>query len=367
MKSTILFKLALVCLLQAIGLFGVRLWAAEVEGLYQATVPVESREDERQRSRAFAAALRQVLSKLTGHDEVLDNPTIQEALRAPQAYVETWTYRTEQLPASTVQALAIEVVFFPAEIQRLLNNAVVALWPPNRPETLVWLVVQDTTGARSFVDPSTGELTELLAALQAVAKQRGVPLAAPLLDFDDQRVLRPDQLWDFDLEAIRLASSRYSYTSILAIRVLLTPGTQVMAKTVHLFRDQVQEHEALDIALPDFMTASIALAARQLADNYSVRLSTTEATPTASLMLTIDGVAGLNDYAAVLAYLDKVPGISDLQMREVNGDKLTFSLNAVGQVRQLQENLALDRRLQPQVDANNGSSGLRLYYRWQAL
>jgi uncharacterized protein len=366
MKPTILFKLVLMCLLQAIGLLGTRLRAAEVEGLYQATVPVESREDARQRSRAFTAALQHVLSKLTGHDEVLANPTIQEALRAPQAYVETWTYHTEQVPASNVQALAIDVVFFQAEIQRLLKNASVALWPPNRPETLVWLVVQDTAGARRFVDPSTGESIEVLTALQAVAKQRGVPLAAPLLDFEDQRLLRPDQLWDFDLEAIRLVSSRYSYTSILAIRVLLTPGTQVMAKAVHVFRDQVQEHEALDIALPDFMSASIAVAARQLADNYSVRLSTTDATPAESLMLTIDGIAGLSDYAAVLAYLDKVPGISDLQMREVDGDKLTFSLNAAGQVRQLEENLALDPRLQPQADAA-GSSSRRLQYHWQAL
>jgi hypothetical protein len=339
--------------------------AAEVQGLFEAVVSVDSRDDERQRQQAFVSALREVLIKLTGHADVAEHPVIQDALRSSPTYVETWAYRTQVLPGANDQSLTVEVQFYQAEIERLLDRAGIALWPRNRPETLVWMVVQNELGERSFADPSTGGDQPLLDFLRLEASRRGLPLATPLFDFDDQRLLRPDQLWALDGVAIQQASARYPVESVLAIRVLQTVSGDVVARSVHFFRNRALQNEALELPAADFLSSTVSLVARELADNYGVLLTAPAATGGESMVLTVDGVQGLGDYAALLDYLGKVPGISRLQVREVAVDRLAFSFTAAGQVRQLVENLALNRRLQTAASPVREAGGFMLRYRWQ--
>jgi uncharacterized protein len=220
MKSKFPFLIT-VCLLLALRLPSVL--AAEVAGLYQATTPVDSRDDERQRLRAFAAAMRAVLVKVSGHEDIRSLPAIQRALSAPQSYVESWAYRTQADVSSGQQQLMIEVIFFQAEIRRLLDSAGIAVWPQTRPETLVWLVVRDEQGQRLPVGDSAASTgVGVMQALDAVAALRGLPVLAPRWDFADDMALPTEMLWALDEPSLRLASARYQYDSILAIRVLKT-------------------------------------------------------------------------------------------------------------------------------------------------
>ncbi|MES2603522.1 MAG: DUF2066 domain-containing protein [Pseudomonadota bacterium] len=367
MKNVVFRHLFVACLLLAC-VFAPVVKAAEVTGLYQATVPVESRDDERQRVRAFAAAMREMLVKVTGHEDIREQPAIQSALSAPQSYVESWAYRTQTDATTGQQQLMIEVSFYQAEISSLLESSGIAVWPQNRPETLVWMIIQDEQGERFQVDPNAGTGEEEMQLLQDAAKLRGLPVLGPLWDFEDQRIMRPEFLWALDETTLRMASARYQYESILAIRILKSVTGQIVGKAVHVFRDRVQETEVLDGSLNDFIAAATSMVAKELADNYAVRVSSTTSSSAAQLMLlSVEGVGGLNDYANVLHYLESVAGISDVQVREVADGTLTFSLNASGQVRQLVENLAIDRKLQALSDPAMEGNYFRLRYRWQAL
>lgn len=345
--------------------------AAEVTGLYQASVPVESRDNERARIHAFAAGMQDILVRLTGHDDIDSQPSVQGALSAPQSYVESWTYRTETTADGAAPQLMIDIAFYQDEIQRLLDDAGIAVWPASRPDTLVWMVVQDEQGQRFQVDANTGTGLAEMQALQQAAAQRALPVLEPLWDFEDLTNLRPDVLWSLDETTLRFASARYGYDSILAVRIVRTVSGQIIGKAVHLFRDRVQQHEAFDSDLTGFLAATTAMVARELADNYAVRITAT--TPGSSsaaqlMLLSVDGIVGLKDYADVLHYLEGVAGVSDLQVREVDSGTLTFSLNAAGQVRQLVENLALGRKLQALSDPVMGTDGyFRLQYRWLRL
>lgn len=342
--------------------------AAEVTGLYQATAPVASREDERERLRASAVAMREMLVKVTGHDDVSDQPAIQNALSAPQSYVESWAYRTQTDARSGQSQLMIDISFYPAEVRNLLDSAGIAAWPQNRPETLVWMIVQDEQGQRFQVDPNAGTGTEELQLLQEAATLRGLPVLTPLWDFDDQRLMRPEFLWALDETTVRMASARYQYESILAVRILHSVTGQVVARAVHFFRDRVHETEVLDGDINEFMAAATSMVTRELADNYGVlRLSTSSGGAGQEMLLSVEGINGLNDYANVLHYMEGVAGIADVQVREVADGTLTFSLNAAGQVRQLVENLAIDRRLQALSEPAMEGDHFHLRYRWQAL
>ena len=361
--------LVLACLLSS-GTASVAV-AAEVTGLYQASVPAESRDNERQRIRAFAAGMQEALVRLTGHNDVASEASVQAALASPQSYVESWAYRTLTSTDGTAPQLMIDISFYQAEIQRLLDNAGIPVWPSSRPETLLWLIVQDELGQRVTADLNAVTGAEAMQALQAAALKQGLPVLGPLWDFEDLTVMRPELLWTLDEPTLRLASARYRYDSILAVRILESVTGQVVAKAVHLFRDRVQQVEAFDSDLDSFFADTTAMVARELADNYAVRLTSTAAGSTQAeklMLLSVDGVNGLADYADLLHYLEGVAGVSDLQVREVDGGQLLFSLNAAGQVRQLVENLALGHKLQAVADPAMGSDGyFRLQYRWQRL
>jgi hypothetical protein len=370
MKIPSIRRLLVACLLlvSVVAVLPARLHAAEVEGLYKATVPVASREDERQRIRAFAAAMSEMLVKVTGHEDVSTQPAIGNAISAPQSYVESWAYRTQTNAETGQQQLMIDISFYQAEVRNLLDSAGVAVWPQSRPETLVWMIVQNEQGERFQVDPNAGTGTDELKLLQAAAALRGLPVLTPLWDFDDQRIMRPEFLWTLDETTLRLASARYQYDSILAIRILHSVTGQVVAKAVHLFRDRVHEAEVLDGSIDEFMVAATSMVTRELADNYGVRRSTNTGSGAGQqMLLSVEGVNGLNDYANILRYMEGVAGISDVQVREVSDGTLTFSLNASGQVRQLVENLAIDRKLEALSDPAMEGDHFHLHYRWQAL
>lgn len=332
--------------------------AAEVAGLYQASVSVQSRDDARERQRAFATALRQVLVKLTGRTDVDSDPTLQQALRDAQGYVESFAYRN-----TAGSALELETVFYRARLQELIDSAGLALWPANRPETLLWVAVQETTGNRQMAERE-GVGGEWLARLQAVASARGVPLALPLLDLEDRLALRPDVLWSFNADALRRASERYQVESILAVRLYPLPGEQVFARAVHLFRDQVQELDAVEIPAARFLEDSIAMVAQELAAHYAIRLS--GVAQGAKARLVVDGVRSMEDYAAVLDYLDQLAVVQQVEVQAVSGSQLELLLDAGGQLRQLIEVLALDRRLLPLSQAQQQDAQVLLQYEWRA-
>ncbi len=343
--------------------------AVEVTGLYQTSLPVESREDQKQRARAFTAGLQEVLVKLTGHADIVAVPDIQEALKNAQSYVEGWTYQTRPDPRTQQQRLVIDISFYQAGIQRMLDNAGIGLWPQTRTETVVWLIIQDEKDERVVADSNAGTGLLEMQALNTQAAKFGLPGRYPAWDMEDQDAMPPDLLWMQDEAALRAASSRYQYDSILAIRVIKLVTGQVVAKSLHLFRDHVQATEVLEGTLDDFLKATASMVARELSDNYAVRTVSGKGVTSSEsqlLLLSVDGVHGLNDYANVLHYVQSLAGISEVHVREARADTLTFSLNAAGQVRQLVENLAIDRKLQVAGKPAADASSSHLYYRWQS-
>jgi hypothetical protein len=245
----------------------------------------------------------------------------------------------------------------------LLNDAGIAIWPQNRPDTLVWVVVQDELGERVLASP-TGEAGDLLTALQTAADERGVPLLLPLLDFSDLRALPIEQLWNFDINALRIASSRYRNESILALRVFRSLSGDVIGKAVYIFRDRVLELEALESPLEPFLDDSIELVAQELASYYAILLSGVDSGPDTEVRLTIDGIGSAAAYAALLQYLNGLTVINNVEIIGVRGSTLELALRTGGQVPQLIETIALDRRLRALGQAPGTGPQVQMHYQW---
>lgn len=351
--------------------------AAEVPGLYAAAVPVQSRDDVSERQRAFRSALEEVLVKLTGRADIAAQPALAEALRNAQSYVESFSYRSVS-PSSEAAVdetrgsrqdsvqLVLETGFYRSRIETLLESVRIPLWPPNRPDTLLWLVVQDASGERSLAS-NGGPGGTWLTQLDEVAQHKGLPLLLPVLDLEDRLALRPELLWSFDLDALRSASARYQVESILALRLTPLPGGQVFARAVHVFRDQVLELDAVEVPAQGFLEDSIAMVAAELSAHYAILLSgvSTSASTQNLAQLVVSGIDNVDAYASLLNYLNRLTVVQSVQVREVAGDRIVLDLATGGQLRQLIEVLALDRRILPLAQAERDNQQLNLQYQWQ--
>jgi hypothetical protein len=344
-------------------------FAAEVTGLYVAASTVSSRDDERERQQGFSAGLREVLLKLTGRTDNLQNPVVMRALASPQSYVATWAYNTVAptdplaQPGQPAQ-IELQVTFFEAGIQQLLNEAGIAIWPPNRPDTLLWVAVQDELGERYHATTLPEEGGDLVAAIRAEATRRGVPLLLPLLDFDDLRSLSLEQLWNLDINALRIASGRYQGESILALRVYRSLSGDVSAKAVYIFRDQVRELDVLESPLEPFIEGSIDLVAANLASYYAILFSGAGSGSEEQVLLTVDGVDSAAAYAGLMQYLGGLAAVSGVQVLSAKGASIELQLKTGGQARQLVEIIALDRSLTALGEVTREGSQVRMHYQW---
>jgi hypothetical protein len=194
-----------------------------------------------------------------------------------------------------------------------------------------------------------------------------VPVLLPLLDFADLRALPLEQLWNLDVNALRIASSRYQGESILGMRVFRSLSGDVIARAVYIFRDQVREFEALESPLEPFIEGSIDLVARNLASYYSIMLSGSGADSVEEVLFTVEGVESANDYAALLQYLNGLAVVSDVQVLSAQRNVLELELSTGGQSRQLIEVIALDRRLNAMGEVRRNGEQLRMHYRWSPL
>jgi len=342
--------------------------AIEIQGLYQGVVNVESRDDVRERERAFTEALRQVLLKVTGNSSIYSQPMVRRALVNADNYVDTWSYRTVTLPApdngeQTETGIELSVSFFQSEVLSLLETADIPLWPRNRPYTLVWLVVQNELGSRELVGSSTAVHRDIQAQLESEAQIRGLPLLLPILDFEDLRSVSANDVWEMDAEKLLAASARYQSESVLVVRLFRTLTGEVLGKSNYLFRGQVFEMETYEQPAETFIRDSIGLAADEMAAYYAVRLSGTESTM--EVNLTVSGISNAEDYAGLLDYVSELTDVNSFRIARVKEETIELKLGTGGQLRQLVETIALNRNLQPAGDLVRDDNQVYMSYQWQ--
>ena len=337
------------------------LHAADASSLYQTQEVVNSREDATERNRAFNSGLEDVLLKVSGRVDTLENPIIRRQLQNTQALVEGWAYQTRVEDGA--ERLYLQITYFQPEVQRVLESAGIPLWPANRPETLVWVVTQNELGEQSFSDPQTEP--ELFTQLKTAADRRGLPLRFPLLDLQDRMLIAAEQVWVMDELALRGAAQRYGSESILAIRLFRTLAGETYGKAVYLFRDHMLDIESFEDPEPAFLETAIALAAEELAGTFAVRLSASTS-GSSSITMNVSGIQSAADYAAILRYLDELTVVNSVQVLAAQGDKLTLQVRAGGQLRQLMETLTLERRLVQQSEAALVGQEMAVQYLWQS-
>lgn len=306
--------------------------AVEVGDLYTAEVawaPGESRE------RAYRAALREVLVKVTGDPAASRDQRAQSILESPSRLV---------LGYGESDAGSLFVSFDGRLLAAEIDAAGLPVWGADRPLTIVWLALDKGRGDRQILAASERSVDEVSARradpadflrerARAVASSRGLPLVFPLMDTVDQAAVSVADIQGGFVDRVLQASERYRATSILIGRANTRAADRIQWEWV--FGTDRQQ-----------FNGSVESAGGRVADAMSGLFAISGAADIAEATLFVGGVSQVDDYGALSKRLRSMPQIRSCVLQAVRGDELEYRLELVGGVSQLRSALARDERLE---------------------
>ncbi len=176
----------------------------------EAQIPV-SDQSQKTQANAVKKALTQVMVKVSGNTEVLQNPGVRAALRTPEAYLRS--YRFSYSGNETYYVAE----FDKTKLTELMKREGLPLWGERRPETIVWLATETDDNERIILDESTP--TPVGEMLVHTAKTRGVPVSLPLMDLTDSASISIYDVWGRFVQSLTASSQRYGVDNIIGARL----------------------------------------------------------------------------------------------------------------------------------------------------
>ena len=335
-------------------------FAVNVSDLYRVSVAVDDQSEE-SRKLGVQWAFQQLLIKVSGYQEVLDNPALVEASQNALRYMQGFSYHQEDAN----DQIYLEAWFSKALLIPLMRRAQAPIWGENRPLLLNWLAVESsesTTGSDAIIfeseinsESSKGGADKdgrLLISDQAggwkarfgkVFSERGLPILWPLGDLEDQLALPLNQLWWLVSEPITNASVRYQTDAVLAGK-LNQSAEGIWQYEGILFRAEEQ--------LPILTEGDTPLAAltnvssevgRFFADQFAIKSDPMSGR--SGIRILVKKVKDFSDYSRVLAYLQSISGVRLVEVAQVDGDNLQLYLNLEGDWDKVQRIIRLDNKL----------------------
>jgi hypothetical protein len=315
------FTVGLIVLLAALSIAGpaqatrqVRVYEANVSSQADAAVQAQ-------------AALRQVLVRATGSRDAANDPALAGILAQAQQYV---------IGTRPATGGAITVFFDSAALERDVTAAGRTLWGVERPLVLVVLTGGPASGAFE-------SRRQVEGVMDAAGNRRGQPI----------NVVRPEiaglpSAGDIPPEMALEAAQRARADAALigygdAVPnggpwrwVLTAPGV----------------NETWSGTLEDGVHG--------VADVFARNAAQFAAMPDVSLLVEIEGVPTLKEYAAVTQLLETAASVRSVQLAEAAGTRATFSVTTRGGVEALMSSLTSNPRLEATDPLAGGAVAFRL-------
>jgi len=319
--------------------------------LFEAEVVVSDQTPDVRRA-ALSGALREVLVRVTGQQSVLTSEPVQELLNNPEQLVQQYRYFTEQRTEPPL--LKLWVRFDGAAIRQAVQKQGLAYWGGERPDTLVWLAVEDR-GRRYVV--SADDTSDVHRAVEAAARERGVPVLFPLMDLEDQTQVQFSLIWGGFLDKVMAASQRYNPQSVLIGRLNRSPSGGWASRWELQVAGRPSSWSDSNQQLDALARQGIDDVADILATQFSVAAPGSGSANAASIR--VEGIETLAAYARISNYLATLTSVRGVQASEVTPTAVRYSLQLGGSLDSLMRTIAIGTVLEPAPDGIPGNYRLR--------
>ncbi len=380
MPKSFLFAFYLLCLLIAGHASSV-----QVEGIYSATVPLDSQRVA-ERDSAFDAALLKVVVKVSGQPALIENASLLSALLPAQRYVQTFSYREnpaykayqlqqEQLaeadkPDNSVQEPAdipeaadetevvasepeipapflMDVTFSKTLVDSRLNEWQIPVWGDIRPSLLMWVAFSEDSH-RQVLASTHPFAQEILAQAEALA----LPVFLPVMDLTDVTAVAIDDLWGLFPDAVEAASARYRPDTNLLMRLSPSQDGLWSARWSLLLKREVISAEIQSVNREALWQAVLEFVSTEFSQRYAVRYTEQEA---GSLALRVAGVKDFASYAQLRDYLRSLPPVASAEPTWLDRNSVSYRIRLNGSEQQFMEFLELGGKLTPVESPNLNS------------
>ncbi len=292
---------------------------AGAQGLYDAEVPVNG-QGQAERNNAFSRALGAVLGKLSGDRSAAGRPGVGAELRSAGNYVASYDYRQDQgtspSGAPTFRSTLV-VRFTPAEVDALMANLGLPVWPQPRPKPVVWMAIDDGSGPRLVGLSQSNAARPLLNR----ALERGYKLGLPTGNAAEQALV--GAIWRQDTAAVARASAKYSPPMQLLGKVYRGQGGWV-ADWVFVDKGKVlSKWTSKNADARAAMAAGADGTAEALMKRYGRRGS---AGPAGTYRVVFRGIDSTDDYLRLSSALQGMSVVRKITPVRASGDTLELDL-----------------------------------------
>ena len=321
--------------------------AAEVTDLYQAQAVVES-QSEQDRQRLAPELLKQVLIKVVGDSRAVEQADVSALTTDAQRYIDQFFYQQKPDPESESgeQQLILTVDFNPNGINTALQRIGLPVWDRIRPESLIWLAV-DNNGNQQLVGEADGD--SLLSYIEQAAQQRGIPILLPLMDLEDQTQLTFNDVATGNNNAIKQASERYAPSVIVTAR--LRGNNEAAEISWQAILGEETERWSSQGAVKEAIQKGVNGLADRLGSRLNMTLSRAGET---ELAIQISGVQDYEGYTRLMDYLGTLQAVTDIKVGSLGSEKLDLILVIQAEPEKFRQLLSLGRVVQADVTDTTG-------------
>lgn len=290
-------------------------WAARAVRVYEVDVSGQS-------TTALQDAMRQALVRATGRRESASDPALASLIEDAPKYVKSYS------PGPRGQT---QVIFDRVAVERSIAAAGRSVWDPERPFTLVVL----------YPPPGRADADAARNALEQAAAARGLLISViPLTIVDSNGA-------EVGRNALLATAQRYGGDQVLIGRSDAAAPAGQYQWTLHTsFASQ-----SWSGPLASGIDGTVDL----LAPAQGASLAQTEA----KVLVEVEGVGSLSDYANVQRLLESIPGVRGANLLRAGGNAVTFDITARGGSETLDRALAGSARL-----VRAGGSNAPLVYQY---
>lgn len=363
--------------------FSDRADAVQVDGLYNAVVPVASQQI-KDRGDAFANALDIVLNKVSGDRSLHSESGLESILSRPQQFVSSFSYRdnpefiaqqrafavgagpgdnedaldesglNSEIDSEGVEGIAeearyiapylIDVVFSSSAVNAGMRSYGVPIWGKTRPSLLLWVAHFDGAERRLL---GTSDESDIAPALSAASIQ-GLPAFFPVVDLEDMSAIDVNDVWGLYPGSVEVGARRYAPDVNVLVRNNTQLGNGELGRFVEL--DWVMSFKGLEytgaVKGEDEAQAwsQVMIEVSQvLASRYAVRQTSDEVQ--GLMTIEVSGVESFSDYAGLEKYLSSLPTIKSSRLLWVRESSAAYMLDLKGQRAQFFEYVDLGNKM----------------------
>lgn len=327
------------------------LWAAEVPGLYETEVIAQSQSPD-DRNSAIKEALTVVLKRIVAGNDIFNDRIVRTAITDASRYVKQYQFSlVESGTQLNNNARNMRVLFDEQALLNLMKTGNLKIWGETRPETLLWLVVEEN-GQRSFFKPET--MPEVDVAVKKLAKQSGLPLLFPLMDIDEQKQLSVNDVLSAYPDNLLAVSERYGVVSILAGRIVKTKDCW-KTDWAFYFDQGIEQWTKSCGTLNDAILTGLQGVYSKLSNYYAVKSFAIEMNV---VTLKISGILAMDDRDRITHYLKSLSMVKSVNCVSKDAGSDLCKISYEGSRTELEEILGLGRVLNPQDSDNPGTDEL---------